>query len=88
MRWIDFLNGSDSIKHFHSDYQWGSVGFKVKNRTGYGAWDILDIMTNTEAVEEHWKSQFTENLSIDPKICVLTVLYFPCDATVGDESLF
>ena len=45
-------------------------------------------MTDTEAVEEHWKSQFTENLSIDPKICVSTMLYFPCDATVGDESLF
>ena len=84
---IESINGSDSVNSADMDYLWGSAALKVKKERALEQDISLDIMTDAEAVEEHRKSQFRENLSIDPKICASTVLYFPYDATASDEPL-
>jgi nucleolar pre-ribosomal-associated protein 1 len=87
MQDIESINGSDSVNIVEMDYVWGNAALKVKNEQAVEQNISLDIMTDAEAVEEHRKSQFRENLSIDPKICASTVLYFPYDATACDEPL-
>ena len=66
---------------------WESAALKVKKRACCGVDISLDIMTDAKAIEEEWKSQFRENLSIDPIISASTMLYLPYDATACDEPL-
>ena len=66
---IESINGSDSVNSAETDYLWGNAALKVKKDRALEQDMSLDIMTDAEAVEEHQKSQFRENFSIDPKIC-------------------
>ncbi|KAJ6966734.1 hypothetical protein NC652_004325 [Populus alba x Populus x berolinensis] len=68
------------------DYLWGTAVLKISKERVLDQ-ETYDVMTNTEAVKEHRRSQFRENLSVDPKMCVTTVLHFPYDRTVTDGSL-
>ncbi|KAJ6950483.1 hypothetical protein NC651_004216 [Populus alba x Populus x berolinensis] len=70
----------------HMDYLWGTAVLKISKERVLDQ-ETYDVMTNTEAVKEHRRSQFRENLSVDPKMCVTTVLHFPYDRTVTDGSL-
>ncbi|XP_035543314.1 uncharacterized protein LOC108983821 isoform X4 [Juglans regia] len=84
---IESANGSDFVNATETDHLWGSSALKVKKERDVERDMCSDIMTDTEGVGERRKSQFRENLSIDPKICASTVLYFPYDAIAVDEPL-
>ncbi|KAG5255186.1 pentatricopeptide repeat-containing protein [Salix suchowensis] len=68
------------------DYLWGTAALKISKERVLDQ-ETYDVVTNTEAVKEHRRSQFRENLPVDPKMCVTTVLHFPNDRTVTDGSL-
>ncbi|KAJ6753566.1 NUCLEOLAR PRERIBOSOMAL-ASSOCIATED PROTEIN 1 [Salix purpurea] len=68
------------------DYLWGTAALKISKERVLDQ-ETYDVVTNTEAVKEHRRSQFRENLPVDPKMCVTTVLHFPYDRTVTDGSL-
>ncbi|KAJ0045378.1 hypothetical protein Pint_04163 [Pistacia integerrima] len=84
MREIELFDKSDSEVAW-LDYLWGSAAVKVRKEQALEQDTSWNIMTDTEAVKERRRSQFRENLPIDPKICAMTVLYFPYDRTGGDE---
>ncbi|XP_042949109.1 uncharacterized protein LOC122281567 isoform X5 [Carya illinoinensis] len=84
---IESVNGSDFVNTTETDHLWGSSALKVKKERDVERDICSDIMSDTEGVGERRKNQFRENLSIDPKICVSTVLYFPYDAIAVDEPL-
>lgn len=87
MNKIESVDGSDVVNIAEMDYLWGSAALKVKKERAVEQDISSGIMTDTETIEERRKSQFRENLSIDPKICASTVLYFPYDAIARDEPL-
>ncbi|CAK7338479.1 unnamed protein product [Dovyalis caffra] len=64
------------------DYLWGTAALKISKERVLEQ-ETYDVMTN----KEHRRSQFRENLPVDPKMCVTTVLHFPYDRTVTDGSL-
>jgi nucleolar pre-ribosomal-associated protein 1 len=67
------------------DYLWGTAVLKISKERVLDQ-ETYDVVTNTEAVKEHRRSQFRENLPVDPKMCVTTALHFPYDRTVTDGS--
>ncbi|XP_059441149.1 uncharacterized protein LOC132173627 isoform X2 [Corylus avellana] len=87
MNKIESVDGSDIVNIAEMDYQWGRAALKVKKEWAVEQDISSGIMTDTATIEERRKSQFRENLSIDPKICASTVLYFPYDAIACDEPL-
>ncbi|GAV68651.1 Npa1 domain-containing protein [Cephalotus follicularis] len=83
---IESIDKSVSANLAEVDYLWGTAALKVRKE-----WALEQItsnmLTDTGAVEEQKRSQFRENLPIDPKICARTVLYFPYDKTASQELL-
>ncbi|XP_044505387.1 uncharacterized protein LOC123225472 isoform X4 [Mangifera indica] len=84
MHEIELIDKSDS-EIAQLDYLWGSAAVKVRKERALEQDISWNVMTDTEAVKERRRSQLRENLPIDPKICAMTVLYFPYDRTASGE---
>ncbi|WCJ31882.1 hypothetical protein M5689_013333 [Euphorbia peplus] len=82
---IESIDRSASDDLVDSDYLWGQAALKIRKERTLDKDASSKIMDNTEAFAEHRRSQFRENLPIDPRICAATVIYFPYDRTVGGE---
>ncbi|KAF5728208.1 hypothetical protein HS088_TW21G00353 [Tripterygium wilfordii] len=67
------------------DYLWGVAARKVREQQVLEQDTSSKVMDDAESVREHRRSQFRENLPIDPKVCAATVLYFPYDRTACHE---
>ncbi|KAL7262824.1 hypothetical protein ACSBR1_001060 [Camellia fascicularis] len=78
---IEFANESNSGSIAEMDYLCGAAVIKQQDLSSVN-------MNDVEAVEECRRSQFRENLSVDPKVCATTVLHFPYDRTVSEGTLF
>lgn len=87
MHEIESIDGLGSGNIAEMDYLWGSAALKTRKEQAHEQDMSSDAMTHVEAVEECQRSQFRENLPIDPKLCLSTVLYFPYDRTACDGSL-
>ncbi|KAK0600723.1 hypothetical protein LWI29_017841 [Acer saccharum] len=86
MREIELIDKSDNeIAQF--DYLWGGAALKIRKEQVLEQDASSNDMIDTEVVNEHRRRQFRENLPIDPKICAMTVLYFPYDRSVEDGPL-
>lgn len=59
------------------DYLWGPAATRVRKIRETEQAFSSDDMNDTEAIEKGRKSQFRENLPIDPRMCASTVLHFP-----------
>lgn len=68
------------------DLLWGSACLKVRKEREQERGVSSNNLYDKEVVEERRRIQFRENLPIDPKLCVKTVLCFPYDR-VADGSL-
>ncbi|XP_065862051.1 uncharacterized protein [Euphorbia lathyris] len=80
---IESIDRSASDDLVDLDYLWGQAALKIRKERTLDRDASSKIMTNTEAFAEHRRSQFRENLPIDPRMCAATVIYFPYDRTVG-----
>ncbi|KAI8031787.1 Uncharacterized protein C14G10.02 [Camellia lanceoleosa] len=85
---IESANESNSGSIAEMDYFWGAAAIKVRKEREQEQ-DLSSVnMNDVEAVEERRRSQFRENLPVDPKVCATTVLHFPYDRTVSEGTLF
>lgn len=84
MHAIELIENSDN-EIAQLDYLWGSAAVKVRKERILEQDTSCNITTDTQAAKEQKRSHFRENLAFDPKICAMTVLYFPYDRTAGDE---
>ncbi|KAF2314350.1 hypothetical protein GH714_025585 [Hevea brasiliensis] len=87
MQEIESIDKSVSEDLSEMDYLWGSAALKIRNERALDQDLSSNIMTDTEAFEEHRRSQFREILPIDPKKCLATVLHFPYDRIASDGGL-
>lgn len=85
MHEIERIENSDN-EIAQLDYLWGRAAAKVRKEWILEQDTSCNIMTDAEAAKEQKRSQFRENLAIDPKICAMTVLYFPYDRTTDGPS--
>eukprot|EP00261_Vitis_vinifera_P031648 XP_019072891.1 PREDICTED: uncharacterized protein LOC100264016 isoform X4 [Vitis vinifera] len=69
------------------DYLWGSSALRIRKERVQELEISANNILDAEAVEERQRSQFRENLPIDPKLCVNTVLYFPYNRTASDGPI-
>ncbi|GMP26056.1 hypothetical protein CsSME_00002651 [Camellia sinensis var. sinensis] len=85
---IESASESNSGSIAEMDYLWGAAAIKVRKEREQEQ-DLSSVnMNDVEAVEERRRSQFRENLPVDPKVCATTVLHFPYDRTVSEGTLF
>ncbi|KAK9268493.1 hypothetical protein L1049_000245 [Liquidambar formosana] len=84
---IESFDGLGSGNIGEMDYLWGSAALKIRKEQALEQDMSSNTMTDIEAVEERRRSQFRENLPIDPSLCLKTVLYFPYDRTACDGPL-
>ncbi|CAL5388463.1 unnamed protein product [Camellia sinensis] len=85
---IESANESNSGSIAEMDYLWGAATIKVRKEREQEQ-DLSSVnMNDVKAVEERRRSQFRENLPVDPKVCATTVLHFPYDRTVSEGTLF
>ncbi|XP_028111055.1 uncharacterized protein LOC114309518 isoform X4 [Camellia sinensis] len=82
---IESANESNSGSIAEMDYLWGAAAIKVRKEREQEQ-DLSSV--NMNDVEECRRSQFRENLPVDPKVCATTVLHFPYDRTVSEGTLF
>ncbi|KAM1057176.1 hypothetical protein ACFX2A_031156 [Malus domestica] len=87
IRTIECLDGSKPANVAGMDHLWGSAVLKIEKERTLERNMFDDVLTDTEAVKERRRSQFRENLVVDPKICASTVLYFPYDRVASEELL-
>ncbi|GMH25511.1 hypothetical protein Nepgr_027354 [Nepenthes gracilis] len=87
---IDSAEEMDSGKLAELDYLWGSAAIRIRRERAQEQ-DILLESGMSEMERDHRRNQFRENLPIDPKLCVATVLYFPykrnaCDGPLSSDQ--
>ncbi|KAL5804145.1 hypothetical protein ACOSQ3_030945 [Xanthoceras sorbifolium] len=83
---IELIDKSDNeIAQF--DNLWGGAAVKIRKEQVLEQEASSNNTTDTEVVKEQRRRQFRENLPIDPKICAMTVLYFPYERSAGDGPL-
>lgn len=87
MQEIEYIDKSVSEDLAEMDYLWGSSALKVRNERALDRVPSSNIINDTEALEEHRRSQFREILPIDPKLCSATVLHFPYERIASDGIL-
>ena len=84
------IESNDRLKYgsiADMDYLWGSSALSIRKEQVMELGISANNMADAEAVEERQRSQFRENLPIDPKLCVNTVLCFPYDRTASDGPI-
>ncbi|XP_021758900.1 uncharacterized protein LOC110723822 [Chenopodium quinoa] len=67
------------------DYLWGSA---LKVGKGHTMNNVLMKDGTADVEEDCRRSQFRDNLPINPKLVIQTVLYFPYERTTSAKSLF
>ncbi|XP_050368197.1 uncharacterized protein LOC126786419 [Argentina anserina] len=87
MRTIESIDGMEHVRFAGMDYLWGSAALKIEKECNLEQSLTNDTVNDAEAVKEYRRNQLRENLVIDPKICALTVLYFPYHIVASDELL-
>ncbi|BBH01972.1 hypothetical protein Prudu_012398 [Prunus dulcis] len=87
MRSIESIDVMEPVNFAGMDHLWGNAVLKIEKERTLAQNLSYDGMTDTEAVKERRRSQFRENLVIDPKLCASTVLYFPYDRVTSEELL-
>ncbi|XP_043690978.1 uncharacterized protein LOC122641755 isoform X2 [Telopea speciosissima] len=79
MNEIESIEGSDRGSIAEMDYLWGSSALKIRSEQTLEKILSTNSVIDCETVEERRRRRFRENLPIDSKLCVKTVLYFPFD---------
>lgn len=79
MREIESFDGSEIIAEM--DYLWGNAALKIREELS------SDRKFDFEEFECR-RSKFREILPVDPKLCAMTVLYFPFDRTACGQDEF
>ncbi|XP_008458089.1 uncharacterized protein LOC103497624 isoform X3 [Cucumis melo] len=83
---IETIIGSDAKNHVQMDFLWGNAVLGVSKERLLEQEPSSNMNNDAEAVKERHRNQFRENLPVDPRICVSTVLWFPYDRTELDEE--
>ncbi|XP_062077760.1 uncharacterized protein LOC133782458 isoform X2 [Humulus lupulus] len=83
---IESIDGLEAENIAGSDHLWGNAALKIEKERALEH-DPSNMGANAEAVKERHRSQFRDNLPIDPKICASTVLYFPYDRIATHEAI-
>ncbi|KAM6556253.1 hypothetical protein CsatB_003272 [Cannabis sativa] len=83
---IESIDGLEAENIAGSDHLWGSAALKIEKERALEH-DPSNVVADDEAVKERHRSQFRDNLPIDPKICASTVLYFPYDRIASNEAI-
>ncbi|KAL6954142.1 diphosphoinositol-polyphosphate diphosphatase [Sarracenia purpurea var. burkii] len=81
---IESANEPSSGSIAEMDYLWGSAAIRIRKEREEEQVLSSDKTNDVEPVEDRRRSQFRENLPIDPKMCAYAVLHFPYDRTVGE----
>ncbi|VVB11399.1 unnamed protein product [Arabis nemorensis] len=79
---IELIDANPTLNISETDYLWGKAALKIREGLRFSQDGEADL------VEDVRQSLFKENLCVDPKLCALTVLFFPYQRTadVSDNS--
>ncbi|XP_038897462.1 uncharacterized protein LOC120085516 isoform X2 [Benincasa hispida] len=83
---IETIVGTDAQNLVQMDFLWGNAVLGVSKERLLEQEPSSNISNDAEAIKERHRNQFRENLPVDPRICVSTVLWFPYDRTELDEE--
>ncbi|KAJ4837428.1 hypothetical protein Tsubulata_012761 [Turnera subulata] len=86
MREIESIDKTITEEVVEMDYLWGTAALKIREERTLDQ-ETANITLDPEAIREHQRSQFRENLPVDPRICAATVLHFPYDRNESNEPL-
>ncbi|KAI3799706.1 hypothetical protein L1987_35005 [Smallanthus sonchifolius] len=81
---LESIDASNSSCIADMDYLWGTAATRVRKVRETEQDFSSDDMDETE---KHRKSQFRENLPVDPRKCAATVLHFPYDRRINSGAL-
>ncbi|CAK9159643.1 unnamed protein product [Ilex paraguariensis] len=87
MHEIEIADESNSGSIDEMDFLWGSAAINIRKEREKEQDMSCDKINDIEAAKECRRSQFRENLPINPKLCAYTVLCFPYYRTVGEGIL-
>ncbi|XP_042478161.1 uncharacterized protein LOC122059441 isoform X2 [Macadamia integrifolia] len=76
---IESIEGSDCGSIVEMDFLWGSSALKIRSEQSLEKILSTNNVIDCETVKDRRRRQFRENLPIDPKLSVKTILYFPFD---------
>ncbi|GAB2277806.1 hypothetical protein Dimus_012510 [Dionaea muscipula] len=77
---------TSSLKLAELDYLWGSALLRTRGEQAH-EFDSLPHNFMPEMEGDYRRSQFRDNLPIDPKLCIATVLHYPFERTTSDDCL-
>ncbi|KFK29207.1 hypothetical protein AALP_AA7G103100 [Arabis alpina] len=83
---IELIGAEPTLNISETDYLWGKAALKIREGLRFSQ-DASDV-GESDLVEDVRQSLFKENLCVDPKLCALTVLFFPDQRTaeISDNS--
>ncbi|KAL8193175.1 hypothetical protein R6Q57_027079 [Mikania cordata] len=84
MQLLESVDESSSSYIAEMDYLWGTAAIRVR-KVRETEEDVSS--DDVDETKKHRKSRFRENLPVDPKKCVATVLHFPYDRHINSGSL-
>ncbi|KAC9631546.1 hypothetical protein E3N88_45514 [Mikania micrantha] len=84
MQLLESVDESSSSYIAEMDYLWGTAAIRVR-KVRETEEDVSS--DDVDEAKKHRKSRFRENLPVDPKKCVATVLHFPYDRRINSGSL-
>lgn len=84
---IETIVGTDAENLVQKDFLWGNAVLRVSKERLLEQVSSSNVRDDAEVLKERHKNQVRENLPVDPRICVSTVLCFPRDRTELDEEL-
>ncbi|KAL6012007.1 hypothetical protein ACLOJK_002478 [Asimina triloba] len=79
MHEIESTEGSDCGSIAEMDYLWGSSVLRLRREQALERFLSSSNTADCETTEEWRRRQYRENIPVDPKICVMTVLHFCYD---------
>ncbi|XP_010267868.1 PREDICTED: uncharacterized protein LOC104604974, partial [Nelumbo nucifera] len=83
---IESTEGSECGSIAEMDYLWGCSALKLRREQVLEKVLSSNNIVDCETVEERRRRQFRENIPINPKLCVTTVLHFPYDRVVYNAA--
>jgi nucleolar pre-ribosomal-associated protein 1 len=81
---IKLIEAEQTLNVSETDYLWGKAALKIREGLSQDASDVCQV----DLVEDVRQGLIKENLCVDPKICALTVLFFPYQRTTEKSENF
>lgn len=82
---IEYASGMDHRIIADLDYLWGSAALRVRKEPPM---EHVSLNNDMEDEEDRRRSRFRDNLPIDAKLLIETILHFPYGRTISEKPIF